>query len=664
MSNWQGSSLPDPSYRLEAATELHRRREARRSLHEFVRQGWSQVESVPFVDNWHVGAVCEHLQAVTEGQIKLLVINIPPGFGKSLLTCIFWPAWEWTLDPKVRWLFASYDQRLSTRDAVRCRTLLGNSWYKSCCRREFRLNDDQNQKTYYETDHGGYRLATSVGGHASGEHPDRIVCDDPHNVGQAESPAERRSVLDWWDLSISTRGVARGVRRVIVMQRLHADDLAGHVLAQGDAVHLCLPMRYEPGRMVATPLGWTDPRRQEGELLSPVQFNAEVIERLEKSLGAYGAAGQLQQRPVPRQGGMFKREWFNRIVRAAPYGSQRVRYWDRAATADGGCYTAGTLVARSADGNWYVEHVVHGQWGPDERDRQIMATAKRDRARYGPNYDPAIWIEQEPGSSGIDAYRYIARQLAGFRVGPDRPTGPKEVRAEPWASQCAAGNVYLVDDGTWDLVGWIEEHCLFPLGKLKDRVDSASGAFGKLVQTRPAALRVIGGGRSRSKRLRIVLGSAAQLELMPVEQNHVLVSITDPPPVGKSRLPRPGDRLLASVELAFADIDPAAHQETWQMPVAPYNRPAEELVLDREMGKKLWSQLLRRRDPIAEVFVLQDENERRALSVAYGIADALDLPRRESIYRLSDLDWMAQPKDPAPNRHIYDMTKRTRAAVI
>jgi hypothetical protein len=118
------------------------------------------------------------------------------------------------------------------------------------------------------------------------------------------------------------------------------------------------------------------------------------------------------------------------------------------------------------------------------------------------------------------------------------------------------------------------------------------------------------------------------------------------------------------VELAFADIDPAAHQETWQMPVAPYNRPAEELVLDREMGKKLWSQLLRRRDPIAEVFVLQDENEHRALSVAYGIADALGLQRRESICRLSDLDWTAQPEDPAPNRHIYDMTKRTRAAVI
>jgi predicted phage terminase large subunit-like protein len=449
------------------------------------------------------------------------------------------------------------------------------------------------------------------------------------------------------------------------MQRLHADDLAGHVLAQGDAVHLCLPMRYEPGRMVATPLGWTDPRRQDGELLSPVQFSAEVIELLEKSLGAYGTAGQLQQRPVPRQGGMFKREWFNQIARAAPYGSQRVRYWDRAATADGGCYTAGTLVARSADGNWYVENVVHGQWGPDERDRQILATAKRDRARYGPNYDPAIWIEQEPGSSGIDAYRYIARQLASFRVGPDRPTGPKEVRAEPWASQCAAGNVYLVDDGTWDLVAWIEEHCQFPLGKLKDRVDSASGAFGKLVQTRPAAtLRVFRGGRSRSKRLRIVLGSAAQLELMPVEQNHVLVSITDPTPVGKSQPPRPGDRLLASVELAFADIDPAACQETWQMPVAPYNRPAEELVLDREMGKRLWSQLLRRRDPIAEVLVLQDENEHRALSMAYGIADALSLPRRESIYRLSDLDWTAQAEDRAPNRHIYDMTKRTRATVV
>src|SRR5262249_51962490 len=105
MTNWP-PSLPQ-AYPLQAAEELHRRRQARKSLHEFVRQGWAEVDSVPFVDNWHIGALCEHLQAVTAGQITKLLINIPPGMGKSLLTCVFWPAWEWAQDPTVRWLFSS-----------------------------------------------------------------------------------------------------------------------------------------------------------------------------------------------------------------------------------------------------------------------------------------------------------------------------------------------------------------------------------------------------------------------------------------------------------------------------------------------------------------------------------------------------------------------------
>jgi hypothetical protein len=345
-----------------AAQELYQRRQARKSLYEFVRQGWAEVEAVPFTDAWHVGALCEHLQAVTTGQISRLLINVPPGLGKSLLTCVFWPAWEWARDPSVRWLFASYDQRLSTRDAVRGRALLARPWYQARCRRRFRLTGDQNQKTYYETDAGGYRLATSVGGHASGEHPDRIVCDDPHNAQQAESDRERRAACGWWDLTMSTRGAARQARRVVIMQRLHQADLSGHLLAQGGWVHLCLPMRYEPGRMVATPLGWTDPRRDDGALLCPALFEEATVAQLEKALGSYGSAGQLQQRPVPREGGMFKAGFFNQRVRAAPYRARRVRYWDRAATPDGGCYTAGTLLAQADDGNWYVEDVVHGQW--------------------------------------------------------------------------------------------------------------------------------------------------------------------------------------------------------------------------------------------------------------------------------------------------------------
>jgi hypothetical protein len=658
--------LTDESYRLRAAQELLRRRTGRKSLYEFVRQGWAEVEAVPFVDNWHIGAICEHLQAVTAGQIPKLLINVPPGSGKSLLTSVFWPAWEWAIDPTVRWLFASYDSKLSTRDSVRCRALIAKPWYRARRLHEFDLTGDQNQKTYFETDQGGYRLATSVGGHGSGEHPDRIVCDDPHNVQQAESPQERQSVLDWWDLTMSTRGVSRNARRVIIMQRLHQDDLSGHVLADGDWVHLCLPMRYEPGRMPTTPLGWADPRTEEGALLCPAQFSSVAVAQLEKSLGAYGAAGQLQQRPVPREGGMFKESYFNQRVKAAPYHATRVRYWDRAATQDGGCYTAGTLLSLS-DGNWYVENVVHGQWEPETRDEQILAAALRDRNRYGPRNQPTIWIEHEPGSSGVDAYKHAVRKLAGFRVCPDRPTGAKEVRAEPWASQCAAKNVYLVEDGTWDITGWISEHCHFPMGKLNDRVDSASGAFAKLVNARPVGtFRVLGRDRlSKNQTLRIVVGSREQLANTVIEQRRLVVTIADPGAVGNVDVPWPkSDQLVEFLVLAFADLDPADLQNSWGAPIAPYDRPADELIMTRETGKKLWSFLLRRRGWAPEVFVLQDNGDRRALSVAYAIADVLRLGRSKAIYKADGEGWQADEDTAPPNRHVYEMTKRSRGMVI
>lgn len=308
------------------------------SLYDFTRTLWPVVESQPFIDNWHIRHICEHLQAVTAGEIEKLVINVPPGCSKSLLTCVFWPMWEWARDASVRWFFASYDQRLSTRDSVKCRALLASPQFRSMWGDRFRLTHDQNQKTYYETDKGGYRLATSVGGHGTGEHPDRIVYDDPHNVKQAESETERQGVIDWHDLTMSTRGVARKARRVIIMQRLHEQDMTGHVLTQGGWVHICLCMRHERGRMPDTPLYWNDPRAAEGELLSPLQFPEDAVAEMEKNLGLYGTASQLQQRPTPRKGGMFEEEFFNKRVKSAPFECRRVRFWDRA------CLVAGTMV--------------------------------------------------------------------------------------------------------------------------------------------------------------------------------------------------------------------------------------------------------------------------------------------------------------------------------
>jgi hypothetical protein len=310
-NNFKNALLPDLATTERLLTE--------KCLHEFVKQAWPVVESQPFIDNWHIGMICEHLQAVTAGEILDLLVNIPPGCSKSLLVCVFWPMWEWVRDASVRWIFASYDQQLSTRDSMRCRSLLGSRWFQGRWGDRFALADDQNQKTLYRTDKQGYRMATSVGGHGIGEHPDRIVFDDATSAIDAESAVCRAGVRFWWDQQMSTRGLARKVRRVGIGQRLHPDDLPGHWLRTGGPIHVCLPMRYEPGRMVPTPClandprraKWaTDPRTEEGQLLTPGQFPEEVVAKMERTLGAMGTAGQLQQRPTPRGGAVFKWEWF------------------------------------------------------------------------------------------------------------------------------------------------------------------------------------------------------------------------------------------------------------------------------------------------------------------------------------------------------------------
>jgi hypothetical protein len=324
-------------------------------------------------------------------------------------------------------------------------------------------------------------------------------------------------------------------------------------------------------------------------------------------------------------------------------------------------------MARS-DGNLYVEHVVAGQWAPDERDDVILATAFGDRERYGPAQTPLIYIEQEPGSAGIDSFRHIARKLQGFAVYADRVTGSKEVRAEPWASQCAARTVFLVDDGTWDIGAWIAEHGAFPFGKFTDRIDSASGAFGKLANRRyPGTVRVYTTGSARARTVHVVVFNPEELAQEVIEDHtSLLIAIADPEPVGTLELPKHGlAKLVNSVVLRFLDSTAEEHQNTWTEAVAPYGKPASDLLMNRETGKQLWRCLLGKRDTAVKVIVLVDQggSDRRALSVALGICDVLRLSR-ENIYRLADPTWKALPTWKAPNAYVYDMTKNTRETIV
>jgi predicted phage terminase large subunit-like protein len=294
------------------AAKRGRNLRAERYLKAFITAAWPVVQpGTDFIDGPHLDALCEHLTAVTRGEIRNLLINVPPRHMKSLAVGVFWPAWEWIFAPQRRWLFASYAANLSERDSNHCRRLIQSQWYRHHWGDRFMLCPDQNAKHRFENDKSGSRIATSVGGWATGEGGDRVVVDDPHNVVERESEPARLEALRWWDESMSTRlNDPKTGAKVIVMQRIHEKDLSGHVLEQGGYVHLCLPAEFEPSRRCVTVIGWRDWRTAEGDLLWPARVGPEEIAGFKRSLGSNAYAGQFQQRPAPAGGARFRAEWF------------------------------------------------------------------------------------------------------------------------------------------------------------------------------------------------------------------------------------------------------------------------------------------------------------------------------------------------------------------
>ena len=301
-----------PAVMLDLVKREQDRRNASASLYEFVKQSWHVVEpGIPFIASWHIEAICEHLEAVSAGDIQRLLINIPPRHSKSTIVSVMWPAWEWLTDPAQKFLCASYSGNLSTRDNLKTRRLLQSPWYQERWGHMFSFAGDQNAKQRFENDKTGYRLATSVGGTATGEGGSRLILDDPHGAQAAQSEVMRESDLEWFDMVWSTRlNNPKTDAMVTVMQRLHERDISGHILEDIRGwEHICIPAEWD-GKVRKTSLGEYDPRKKKGELICPERFGEKEITTLKQLLGTYGTAGQLQQDPTPSEGGILKTNHF------------------------------------------------------------------------------------------------------------------------------------------------------------------------------------------------------------------------------------------------------------------------------------------------------------------------------------------------------------------
>lgn len=482
---------------------------ARRDFAVFVEDAWPIVEpSAPFIQGRHLDALTAHLQAVAEGRIQNLLINIPPGHAKSLLVSVLWPAWMWALEaqlgrpggPGWRGLFSSYASELAIRDSVKCRALVESEWYqRAFVRDRWELSSDQNVKSYFQNTKLGFRASLSVGGKTTGFRGDAIVVDDPLNAVDAHSKAARDAAIRWWDQAMGNRlnDLRKGVR-VVIMQRLHEEDLSGHLLRQGGWVHLCLPTKFEPKRKCVTAIGWSDWRSKADELLFPALFPADVVAAEERRLGSLGFAGQHQQRPSPADGTLFKRSWWKRWHRAGEFVPEGVesrllpeRFDEVLLSVD-----AAFKDLKTSD---YVAIGAWGRIGPDKflldqiRDKlSFSETVKAilDLVAKHPLARAKLIEDKANGSAVIDV---LKKKVPGI-IAVD-PEGGKEARAAAISPEVEAGNVFVPLHAPW-VADYLEELAAFPNGAHDDQVDQTSQALLRYMRRRGgiAALEALGTG--------------------------------------------------------------------------------------------------------------------------------------------------------------------------
>lgn len=933
-----------------------RARASRLSFEEFCKEFWETIPGTePVIWNWHMTVMCQEMQKVAERVFQAkpakndLLINISPGSSKSSICSVLFHPWTWTRMPNARHINSSHTEALVHDLANKSREVIKSAKYKLFFP-EIDIRSDQDAKGYYVNNHGGFRLAATVGGKSPlGFHGHFLSGDDLIDPEKVLSDVEREVAKNFISNGLPSRMTDKRISVVIlIMQRLGRGDPTEVVLdiakreGSRKVRHICIPAelteKVQPAELAENYVNG---------LMDPVRLPKEVLVQNEvKDPLRYAA--QFLQDPRAMGGGLFKEIYFNKRVPASPYGSNRIRYWDRAcllgnslietetdlvsikdvkegdrvltregykkvlkshktkeidqgllvilsngsvlcltpdhpvwtntrgwveaerlrsddrlvfygdsqcissqmatqlprrldlqefltkeeyislvstirstsekkklrenntprksscpesygksirevfpvdmrlvtktetqltlesrtcklhrkgaatlvsskwlarnrmisefteeiinshpggrsqfysklssyrvnlklslihaltqitsdikqtrsipvydltventpeffangvlvhnSTADGGCYTAGVLMSRDSNGSFYVEDVVRGQWEPLERNERMKATAYKDRARYGPNHEPVIFVESEGGSSGRDAWLGIVRALAGFNIKEDSVVGmgSKDTRAELWSAQLAAGNVFIVD-GDWN-AAYIDEHCLFKpepgrrLGKYKDQVDSSSRACALLSQ-KAAVTPVFKTFKVgvRKPGLRIIVCSKDALPTVMIEDKPtLLVYFTNPVPKAEDKVIIPEHslgKLLDAVVIRFADLDPADYQDKWEETIPEYQDVPANLVLDRDRGKQLWNFLLKQRPDNPGVIVLCDDGhaDTRAYSVACGLCESLRLPKESTIYIYSTAT-NRQDKNPEPsNKHIYSMVRKTREMVV
>lgn len=473
----------------------------RRSYYEFLKFSFTILEpTTEFVDNWHIKYICDVVQAEVEriargepSTYEVIVINVPPRTLKSYMVARSLNAWAWIKYPHLRFIGTSYGEKLAISHALDTRRIIRSKEYQELFGDEFAVAFDQDAKTRFDTDKGGMRLIAGVGGSITGEGGDVIWTDDPLNPKQADSQVVRETVNEWWDKTFFSRlNNARVGIRLVIMQRLHENDLTGHILKKQNSdykvLHICLPAelpknilpdKYGNKTGEVSPVELRD--RYVDGLLFPEKLSANELKKQKRSLNPYGFAAQMQQRPSPEGGGKFKREWF-KIVPATtiPKGLKRYFYTDPAGgKSEGDEMASGSwsifngkiiiweILSVRTPFNDFVGMYTRNEAGAYEA--QKVGEYDNFVKRNGGQADSPHYMETN--STIGQGYVDYGNEWTPFRYIPDNVNGlgSKEVRAYAAITTIWSGRVHLVE-GLWN-EAFLQQVEAFPKGSEDGQVD-------------------------------------------------------------------------------------------------------------------------------------------------------------------------------------------------
>ena len=455
------------------------------SMASFFVGAWSTLEpGAPLKFNWHHELVAEYLTAAFQRKIKRLIINMPPRYSKSLLCTVAFPCWAWIHNPSLRFMFTSYSGALSVKHSVNRRFLLESPFYQYAWGNKFQLTGDQNQKSQFENTMRGSMMSTSMSGTATGLGGNFLIVDDPHDTSRADSDTKRQSDIENFDQKFVTRlDDKENDVIVVVMQRLHEEDLTGHLIAKGGWEQVSIPVIAPEKKTYIFPVTEKKKTMNQGDVLHPEREGAKVLDELKVAMGSFGFSGQYLQDPSPREGGILKKNYWRYYKEAPDKFDEVIQSWDLTfKDTEHADYVVGQVWGRKG-GNKYLL---------DQRREQLnFPRTKRAIVEMTLKWPDAMTILIEDKANGPAIISELKSHISGI-LEVDPGSKNKIERAAAIEPQLESGSVYLPDPSiaTW-VDDFVSRCAKFPRVKNDDEIDAMTQALSYLKGGETSALEAL-----------------------------------------------------------------------------------------------------------------------------------------------------------------------------